>query len=254
MSVGRAFVGTSGWSYKHWKERFYPPDLPQRRWLEYFTEHFPTVEVNSTFYHEPKPTTYDGWRERTPTGFVFAVKMNRFITHRRRLADVEESTARFLVGARRLEDKLGPILVQLPPSLERDDDLLARFLGLIRESEPGGDLRYTFEFRNISWQADEVYQALEKADCALCWNDYGRVGISGVVTADFVYLRRHGAGGRYSGCYSDEALTHYARLMREQLRQGRDAFVYFNNDARAFAVENARTLTALLKEETGDSL
>ena len=254
MSLGRAFIGTCGWSYQHWRERFYPPDLRQRRWLEYFTEHFSTVELNSTFYHEPKPTTYDGWRERTPAGFLFAVKMNRFITHRKLLADVAEPVARFLAGARRLQEKLGPILVQLPPSLERDDGLLARFLGLIREGERGGSLRYTFEFRHISWQADQVHQALQEANCALCWNDYGRVGISGVVTADFVYVRRHGAGGRYSGCYSDDALTQDAGLIAEHMREGRDAYVYFNNDARAFAVQNARTLTALLKEETGDSL
>ena len=116
--------------------------------------------------------------------------MNRFITHRRRLADVEESTARFLLGARRLKEKLGPILVQLPPSLERDDGLLARFLGLIRESEPGGDLRYTFEFRNISWQADEVYQALEKANCALCWNSNpDEVDENGSIAANFALLQ-----------------------------------------------------------------
>jgi len=247
--AGRAFVGTSGWSYQHWRERFYPPDVPQRRWLEYFTEHFPTVELNSTFYHEPKLTTYDGWRQRTPAGFVFAVKMNRFITHRRRLSEVEDSVERFLSGARRLAEKLGPVLVQLPPSLERDDVLLARFLALLREGEPERDLRYVFEFRNISWLADEVYQALEEAKCALCWNDYGKVGVSGVVTTDFIYMRRHGASGRYTGCYSDEALSQDAQLLAQYLGQQRDAFVYFNNDAQAFAVQNARSLRTLLAEE-----
>ncbi len=253
MSAARAFIGTSGWSYRHWRERFYPSDVPQRRWLEYYAEHFATVELNSSFYHEPKPTTYDGWRERTPAAFVFAVKMNRFITHRRRLAEVAESTERVLTGACRLKDKLGPVLVQLPPSLERDDDLLAHFLGLVRGCEPGRDLRYAFEFRTDSWLTDEVYRALEQANCALCWNDYGRVGISGVPTADFTYIRRHGAGGRYTGCYSDEALMQDARLVVRHLGQGRDVFVYFNNDAEAFAVQNARTLTSLLQEGTGGS-
>jgi len=249
MRTGQAHIGTSGWSYQHWRERFYPPDVPQRRWLECFAEQFPTVELNSTFYHDPKPETYDGWRERTPAGFVFAVKMSRFITHRRVLAEVGEPLERFLVGARRLGEKLGPILVQLPPTLEREDGVLGRFLGLLRESPAGRDLRYAFEFRHPSWLAHEVYRLLECARASPCWNDYGGVGVSGVVTTDFVYLRRHGAGGRYTGCYSEEALAEDARLLARHLREGRDAFTYFNNDARAFAVQNARTLTALLAKE-----
>jgi len=249
MSEAQAFIGTSGWSYQHWRERFYPPEVPQRRWLEYFAQHFSTVELNSTFYHEPKPSTYDGWRERTPEGFLFAVKMNRFITHRKLLADVAEPVERFLLGARRLGGKLGPVLVQLPPSFQRDDDLLARFLGLLRETPSGEGLHYAFEFRHPSWLTDPVYRALEEAGCALCWNDYGRVGISGVVTAGFVYVRRHGAGGRYSGCYSHEALAGDARLLAEHCRAGRSVYVYFNNDAQAFAVRNALTLKQLLEKE-----
>ena len=249
MSQARAFVGTSGWSYQHWRERFYPPEVPQRRWLEHFAQHFSTVELNSSFYHEPKPSTYDGWRERTPAGFVFAVKMNRFITHRRVLAEVAAPVERFLSGARRLGEKLGPVLVQLPPSFERDDDRLARFLALLRETPSGKALRYTFEFRHPSWLTDPVYRALEEARCALCWNDYGQVGISGVVTADFIYLRRHGAEGRYRGCYREEALAEDARLLAEHCRQGRSVYVYFNNDAQAFAVGNARTLRQLLEAE-----
>jgi uncharacterized protein YecE (DUF72 family) len=253
VSTGQAFIGTSGWSYQHWRERFYPAGVPERRWLEYFAGEFPTVELNSTFYHDPKPETYDGWRERTPASFVFAVKMSRFITHRRLLAEAGEPLDRFLVGARRLAEKLGPVLVQLPPTLERDDVLLARFLGLLRESPAGRDLRYAFEFRHPSWLAEEVYRLLADARISLCWNDYGGVGVSGVVTADFIYLRRHGAGGRYTGCYSDEALAEDARLLAQHLKEGRDAFAYFNNDARAFATENARTLTALLAAEGGQS-
>ena len=253
MSTGQAFIGTSGWSYQHWRERFYPAGVPERRWLEYFAGEFPTVELNSTFYHDPKPETYDGWRERTPASFVFAVKMSRFITHRRLLAEAGEPLDRFLVGARRLAEKLGPVLVQLPPTLERDDLLLARFLGLLRESPAGRDLRYAFEFRHPSWLVEEVYQLLAGARVSLCWNDYGGVGVSGVVTADFIYLRRHGAGGRYTGCYSDEALAEDARLLAQHLKEGRDAFAHFNNDARAFATENARTLTALLAKELTSS-
>ena len=246
QTAAGCFIGTSGWSYQHWRERFYPAGVPQRLWLEHYASEFPTVELNSTFYHDPKPETYDGWRERTPPGFVFAVKMSRFITHRKPLTEVAEPLDRFLAGARRLGEKLGPILVQRPPTLERDDGLLCRFLGLLRGHPAGRDLRCTFEFRHGSWLAEEVYQLLADARVSLCWNDYGGVSVSGVVTADFIYLRRHGAGGRYTGCYSDEALADDARLLARHLRDGRDAFVYFNNDARAFATENARTLTALV--------
>ena len=253
MGSGRALIGTSGWSYRHWKERFYPSDVPQRKWLEYFAEHLPTVELNNTFYHQPKNSTFDGWHERTPEGFVFAVKMSRYITHRRLLVDVEEALQTFFSGALRLKEKLGPILVQLPPSLHRDDERLGAFLELLRSKKAWSDLRCTVEFRHNSWLVEEVYELLKQANCALCWQDLESGGVSDLTTADFLYLRRHGPGGRYASCYSDEALSHDARLVAEHLRQGRDAYVYFNNDAEAFAVQNARTLTALVKEEVSAS-
>ncbi len=250
MTGTRALVGTSGWSYQHWRERFYPADVPQRRWLEYFVEHFPTVELNASFYRQPKDSTFDGWRERTPEGFVFAVKMNRFITHRKRLADVGGELDRFLSGACRLKEKLGPVLVQLPPSLHRDDSLLGSFLELMRGRDPSRELRFAFEFRHGSWLDDHVYGQLREAGCALVWNDYVGVEVSDVATADFIYVRRHGFGGRYAGCYSHQALARDAELLTKHLDQGRDAFVYFNNDAQAFAIENARTLTELLRKNS----
>jgi len=244
---GQAFIGTSGWSYKHWKERFYPPEVPQRQWLEYFARHFSTVELNSTFYHQPRDTTYDGWRERTPDGFVFAVKMNRYVTHRRDLKDVEEPLERFLSGARRLKEKLGPILIQLRPGLHRDDDLLASFLKLLSSNRAWRELRCAFEFRHNSWLDDHVYRLLREAGCAICWQDLGSGGIEDVVTADFVYVRRHGAGDRYGGCYSEESLTEDADKLLQQMQAGRDVYAYFNNDLDGHALNNAHTLRELIE-------
>jgi uncharacterized protein YecE (DUF72 family) len=252
MKRGQAFIGTSGWSYKHWRERFYPRDVPQRRWLEYYAERFSTVEVNSTFYHEPRDSTYDGWHKRTPDGFVFAVKMNRYLTHRKNLDDVREPLERFIDGAQRLGEKLGPVLVQLPPSLHRDDDRLSSFLELLESRKVWRKLRYAFEFRDNSWLDEQVFELLRGAGCAICWHDLNDGGISDVVTADFVYVRRHGAGKRYGGCYPDESLSADAGVLAPHVEQGRDVYVYFNNDVDGHAIGNARSLRALVDHALAD--
>lgn len=237
--AARFWVGTSGWVYPHWRGRFYPLDLPQSRWFGHYAEHFLTVELNNSFYRQPSDRAWDSWRAQAPPGFRFAVKANRFLTHIKRLRDVEDSTHRFLEGARRLGPALGPLLYQLPPNLRVDAGRLRAFLAAL----PRG-LRHAFEFRHGSWFCEEVYAALRQHDAALCLYDMPTFTTPLAATADFAYLRFHGSGLLYASNYPEEELREWAERLRHLAREAnlREVYVYFNNDACAYAVGNARTL------------
>ena len=236
-------IGTSGWVYQDWKGVLYPDDLPQRLWLERYAENFGTVEINASFYHLPKRATFEGWRRRTPPGFVFAVKANRYITHRLKLADVEEPWQRFLEAARGLGRKLGVALLQFPPRWHADPQRLAAFLRLV----PRG-LRCAFEFRDPSWFCDEIYALLRKRGAALCRSSSPSFPDADVVTAPFFYVRFHGGSSLYSSNYSDQELAVWAEALKAYRAQGLDAYAYFNNDVSGYAVRNARRLRELVGE------
>ena len=238
------YIGTSGWHYEHWKEVFYPSDLPKSRWLGFYSKLFPTVELNNSFYHLPSEKAFSDWREGSPPGFLFAVKASRFITHIKKLRNVGEALETFLSRARLLEDKLGPILYQLPPNMKRSERVLEEFLRLL----PRG-LLHVFEFRNESWLEKNVFKLLEKYGAGFCIFDMPGLTTPLVATADFAYVRFHGSTLMYGGCYSDEELKRWAGQL-SQLCQGlRAAYIYFNNDAEGFAVRNAQTLRELLADE-----
>jgi len=241
MSDGQAHIGTSGFTYDHWKELFYPPEVKKRRWLEYYCEHFDTVEINSTYYHMPRGNVCESWQRRSPEGFRFVMKLNGLITHRKRLADCEELLGSFLDAAGLLGEKLGPILVQLPPSFHADADRLGAFLAVCPPRR-----RWAVEFRHASWLREEVYDALRARGAALVVHDL-LADHPHVVTADWTYLRFHGPGRRYSGCYTDEMLRAAAGEVREHLKAGRDVYAYFNNDVGGHAVRNARRLIELVR-------
>ncbi|MCS7276244.1 MAG: DUF72 domain-containing protein [Dehalococcoidia bacterium] len=234
------YVGTSGWHYYHWLGAFYPEDLPPSRWLAHYARRFATVELNNPFYRQPRAAAWDLWRRTAPEGFVFAVKANRFLTHIKRLKDVEEPLRRFLEGATRLGPHLGPILYQLPPSFHRtveNEERLARFLAIL----PRG-LRHAIEFRHRSWLTDDTCRLLGEHGVALCCFDAPRLRTPLVATAPFAYMRFHGAEALYASNYSDEELAQWARRLAA-LGEGLEAvYVYFNNDACAFAVFNALAL------------
>jgi uncharacterized protein YecE (DUF72 family) len=158
-----AHLGTSGWYYDHWVSAFYPESFSKRKWLEYYAQDFDTVEVNSTFYHPAKEKTLQGWHERTPDNFVFALKGAGFITHRKKLQDVEEPLKNFYGQCRMLKGKMGPVLFQLPPSMHKDTGRLENFLRLLDKY-----YRYAVEFRHESWFCDEVYDLLRKYRVACC--------------------------------------------------------------------------------------
>lgn len=244
--AGRAFIGTSGYSYPHWKGAFYPKDLKPSEWLPYYSRHFDTVELNNPFYRLPSEKAFEGWRKGTPPGFVFAVKASRFITHIKRLKDPEASVGLFLERASGLREKLGPVLFQLPPSWPFNAPRLEGFLRYLRRQSVVQRLRAVLEVRHKSWLDPQAFKLLEEAGVALCCADWPDLPVEGPVTADFVYLRRHGPASLYSSSYSEEALAEEARKVKGWLKQGLDVYIYYNNDAYGYALENALRLKALI--------
>ena len=238
-------VGTSGWHYDHWRDRFYPRDLPKSEWLDFYASSLSTVELNNSFYRLPTERAFDGWRDSTPGGFVFAVKVSRFITHIKRLRNVEEPLETFFERAKLLGDKLGPLLYQFPPNLHRSDWLLEAFIALLPV-----DMRHVFEFRDESWFFPEVFDMLRHHNICFCIYDMPEFTTPLEVTADFAYIRFHGSGSMYGGCYSDDELDEWAQSIAGLAKEGGldTVYAYFNNDAEGFAVRNARTLSGKLRE------
>ena len=232
--AGTFRVGTSGWQYDHWEGVFYPEDLPRDRWFDHFSQHFDTVEVNNTFYHLPEAETFDKWHEQAPECFLYVLKFSRYGTHLKHLKAPEDTIGLFMERARRLGETLGPILVQLRPNWHVNVERLRGFL----EAAPS-DRRWALEFRDETWLCDEVFDLLREHGAALCIHDMIE-DHPHEITADWVYLRFHGADTW--GCYTDQQLGAHARWVREYLEEGLDVYAYFNNDAQGWSVQNALTL------------
>jgi uncharacterized protein YecE (DUF72 family) len=237
------WVGTSGWQYRHWRATFYPEKLAQARWLDHYTERFRTVEVNNTFYHLPEASTFEKWRERTPGDFVLAVKMSRFLTHLKRLRDPEEPVERFMTRAEKLGDKLGPVLLQMPPQMEAEPERLAETLELI----PRG-VRVAAEFRHPSWFTHQVFEILSEHGAALCLADSPRRKTPQVRTADWGFVRFHEGRATPRPCYGEQALGTWVEKLAELFGPDRDVYAYFNNDWRACAIRDAIVFAHLAKK------
>lgn len=243
----RLYVGTSGWNYYDWREEFYPSELKARDYLGYYARHFRTVEVNYSFYHQPTPRTYRNWAAQVPEDFLFALKASRFVTHTRRLRDAGAAWRRFLDNALELGERLGPILLQLPPSFRPDPNVLQDFLEAHARLESARGIRLAFEFRHAGWFDEAVHALLRGHGAALVRGHSQRYPLAPPVeTADFVYLRFHGPGRLFASSYTDEALAAWAAEIRRSLERGKAAFAYFNNDVQGFALRNARTLLRML--------
>ena len=229
-------IGCSGWSYRDWKGPFYPREVPDRARLEFYATRFDTAEINASFYRLPAETTVEGWAERAPEGFLFAWKVSRFITHNKKLRDVEDSVGLVYGRMAPLGEKQGPSLIQLPPQLRRDDARLAAFLKLL----PRG--RHTVEFRHPSWYEPAVFALLADFDAALCISDHHSAPSPWEVTAGWVYVRGHGPGGRYHGHYAETELARWAERIRDWRAEDRDVYVYFDNDIKCAAPQDAMML------------
>jgi len=238
--VKRCRVGTSGWVYPHWREVFYPVTVPEKQWLSFYAQFFDTVEINASFYHLPSLETFSRWKDAVPPSFLFAVKASRYITHVKKLKEVEEPLQRFYRALGGLGSSCGPLFFQFSPRTAFHRE---RFLTFVELLDPR--FRYVFEFRHPSFFCDQVYEILTERDIALCLADTPLFPYAEVLTASFVYLRLHGSGSLYTHCYSDGELSRSAEKIG-RFRLEKEVFCYFDNDYQGYAVQNALRLKELL--------
>jgi len=238
---GRVLIGTSGWHYASWRGPFFPRELMVRHQLQFYASQFPTTELNGVFYRTPTEDTVKNWRSQTPRDFIFSWKASKYITHWKRLS--ERSADSLDLMEKRivlLGDKAGPVLFQLPPHFTVDCARLEAFIGMLSRRH-----RYVFEFRHRSWYTAEIFNLLSRHNVALCISDHHDAPSPWEQTANFVYLRGHGPGGRYSGHYSRATLTKWLERIEGWQEAGSDVFVYFDNDQKSAAPLDAAKLRSL---------
>jgi uncharacterized protein YecE (DUF72 family) len=247
--MARFLIGTSGWHYDSWRGPFFPKGLPIKSQLQYYASQFSTAELNGVFYRTPTPEAVRSWHAQTGNDFVFAWKASKFITHWKRLAENSVNSLGLLEDRLSLlGDKAGPVLFQLPPNFHADAGRLAGFFKLLSKKR-----RYSFEFRHPSWYTPRILKLLSEHNIALCLSDHHDAPAPWKRTADFVYVRGHGPGGRYKGHYGSDELRDWSRHIKSWKKQGRDVLVYFDNDQKSAAPADALKLRRLL-DRTGEGI
>ena len=239
----KVHIGCSGWNYKEWRGKFYPEKLAQRKWLEFYSNVFDTVEVNNTFYRFPKDSNLLNWKETAPKNFNFTLKGSRYVTHMKKLKDVKQSVDKFHTSADLLEEKLSCLLWQLPPNLHRNDEKLIEFCKSLRKG-----YKNVIEFRHISWYDEEVYEILRKHEVSFCVISSPDFSEEMIATNEVAYIRFHGKGENwYDYLYSKKELRSWHKKIRDS--GVKEAFVYFNNDIHANAPENAKQLREMFEKD-----
>ncbi|MFH1288816.1 MAG: DUF72 domain-containing protein [bacterium] len=231
------FIGTSGYSYPHWKGVFYPTDLSSNKWLEFYARHFNVVELNVTFYRLPSKKSFENWYNKTPKNFKFVIKGSRFITHVKKLNECREPLETFFDNASGLKEKLLCVLWQLPPSFKFNLERLDNFLKLIKNKR--FPCLHSFEFRNDSWFNEETYSLLKENNTSLCIADSPVFPRYEELTSSFIYLRLHGGKILYGSEYAEDELNSWADKTTEWLKDKKLFLAFFNNDSYGFAVKNA---------------
>jgi uncharacterized protein YecE (DUF72 family) len=247
--AGRVWIGTSGWSYKHWdRGLFYPPKLPATEFLGFYSQRFPTVEINYSYYQLPPRKTFELWRRKAPAGFLFAVKASRYLTHMKKLKEPTEPLERLMHNATGLGRKLGPVLFQFPRQWAINLERLRTFLGALKVYPRR---RWSFEFRHSSWLVADVYDLLRRNNAALCLPIGWGVPLDVQLTTRWTYIRFH--GGEQGVAFTDEELEPWAGRIRAWRDRGIDSYSYFNNDTlwqgRPAAIDNARRLREMVTGE-----
>jgi len=236
-----AYIGTSGWHYKHWIGPFYPAELPKKDLLKYYVQFFSTTEINNSFYKLPSQNTFQNWAEQVPENFTFSVKANRYITHMKKLKNSKEALNRFMEGIKPIGNHIGPILFQLPPRWRCNPQRLSLFLeGLPPENQ------YVFEFRDSSWWNEAVYDLLKDYGAAFCIFELAGLLSPMISTTDFIYIRLHGPNDAYQSLYSEEVLQEWADKIAKWIQQQKTVYCYFDNDQEGFAIKNALRLKKII--------
>jgi uncharacterized protein YecE (DUF72 family) len=237
----RVYIGTSGWAYKSWDKAFYPESVPKQRQFEFYATQFPTVEINATFYRLPTLNTVRNWRDRAPEGFIFAVKGSRFITHMKKLANLDGAVRKYFDRIKPLQKRVGVVLWQLPPHLKKDPPRLDRFLRKVPRS-----YRHAVEFRHVSWIDPEIFELLRRHKAAHVSLSSLAMPMDLTVTTDLVYIRFHGLRGGAAHDYTEPELEPWAAHIRQQAARGRTVYAYFNNDANVRAPVNGQMLIEMV--------
>jgi uncharacterized protein YecE (DUF72 family) len=247
MVKGKIHIGTSGWSYKDWKGLFYPKALKSTDWLSYYSQTFRITEINSSFYHLPRKQTVEHWVQYTPDAFLFCPKMSRYLTHLKRLKEPEEPLERFFSIFEPMQQKMGPVLLQLPPSLAFDPEVAGHLFKLLKKDYAARS--FALEVRHKSWLEPEALGLMKHYSIALVLSESGnRFPYAELVTARSIYIRFHGPNGRYNTSYDEATLQRFARLFLPWQHQGHELWIFFNNDFYGYAIQNALRLEALLQE------
>lgn len=245
MKKGKIHIGTSGWHYKHWKKVFYPEDVNDAGQFAYYSSQFSTVEINNSFYRLPDTATFAAWRKAAPPGFLFAVKGSRFITHMKKLKLEKEEIRLFFSHVKYLKEKCGPVLFQLPPRWRFNEERLAHFLSILPKK-----YQYAFEFRDTSWYRQETYDLLKQFNCAFCIYELAGHQSPVEVTASFVYIRLHGPTmNKYQGSYTRRQLAVWMKQCNTWAKQGKDVYLYFDNDQAGYAAFNAQEMLQLSRSK-----
>jgi len=239
-------IGTSGWQYNHWKKRFYPEDVPKKKWLEFYAKEFDSVEVNGTFYGPIKKKTFKKWYKSVPYDFKFTLKGSRWITHMKKLSGVKKAVDKFYERARPLKHKLGCVLWQLPPILKKDIERLDDFCRVLDNRKNN-----VIEFRDKSWFDNEVYDVLKDKGVGFCVLSASGLPDIMKITSDILYVRFHGKGRWYSSLYSEKEMDRWAKNINTKIGnikiRVKNIYCYFNNDSNAYAVKNAKMLRKKLE-------
>ena len=243
----KIMIGCSGWNYAHWRGRFYPGEMRQKLWFDFYQASFDTVEINNTFYKLPQEQTFRQWEMQAGDEFIYAVKANRYLTHLKKLHNAQDALEKFIARVRLLGQKLGPLLYQLPPHWAKDYKRLEGFLDLLPKN-----LIHVFEFRDQSWMEDDILRLLDQYGCSFCIHDMPGLICPRKSVGPITYLRFHGAQEKYQGGYPRSTLQEWADWIREHSgkEHSGDVYVYFNNDAMAHAVYDAMQLKRYLEVES----
>lgn len=242
MTKADVLIGTSGWTYPHWRGSFFPDDLPAEQRLSYYADRFNSVEINTTFYGTPTRAAVRGWLDAVPKSFRFAVKGSRFTTHNKKLLDPRKSTQKTFQAIEPLAEQVCAALFQLPPRWRFNGDRLAAFLQAMPKK-----YRYALEFREPSWLCEEAYAILRAHNAALCLYDLKGFHAPEITTANWVYVRLHGpTAAAYRGSYPEKTLRHWAELIDSWRRERKEVLVYFDNDEKGYAAADALRLRNLI--------
>lgn len=246
MATGKVYIGTSGWSYKHWKSLYYPEKMKSTDWLTYYANEFNITEINTGFYHLPKEQTVLNWADKTPKRFRFCPKISRYITHMKQLNDPEEPLQRFFEVFAPIKKQLGPVLIQLPPRSSFNYDKTEHFFKVLYRDYKAYD--FALEVRHDTWMQKEALDLMTKYDIAFVISQSG-VGFpyAEYVTARNIYIRFHGPGKLYASLYTDEDMKAYAKKIRKWTKEGHNVWAFFNNDLFGHAITNAKMLMEILK-------